>query len=316
MVASASPANVAGVSIKWWSLQNKLSARSSENERARLFLTEPKKLSVVVVVVTVAVLQRCQWGRSFVTLTHRCVCLSLPVCVCDGMQATICRALQNDLPTPKRSAQTFTNTRTRSLTYTHAHIRKQPECTGKNCGKLHEITKQRSHWAFRSHILSPLLLLLLLLLFLLLACCFRRQSAAQLFLCRFFSIALTFGSVLGKSFAVFSSPRFYIPIQQRHTRSLFCFVAAAATTSCPQITPHPPSSRDKTLTTTATAQYHRLLYTALVPKSFYFSITFCFLFACSRCKPWNYFHTVLIAPKYEHISLIWYAYAAIGSRIH
>lgn len=152
MVASASPANVAGVSIKWWSLQNKLSARSSENERARLFLTEPKKLSVVVV-VTVAVLQRCQWGRSFVTLTHRCVCLSLPVCVCDGMQATICRALQNDLPTPKRSAQTFTNTRTRSLTYTHAHIRKQPECTGKNCGKLHEITKQRSHWAFRSHIL-------------------------------------------------------------------------------------------------------------------------------------------------------------------
>lgn len=49
---------------------------------------------------------------------------------------------------------------------------------------------------------------------------------------------------------------------------------------------HPVSSRDKTLTTTTAAvQYHRLLYTALVPKSFYFSITFCFLFACSRCKP-------------------------------
>lgn len=51
---------------------------------------------------------------------------------------------------------TCTNTyNTHSLTYTHT--RKQSECTGKNCGKLHEITKQRSAAQplsiFRSHIL-------------------------------------------------------------------------------------------------------------------------------------------------------------------
>lgn len=160
------------------------------------------------------------------------------VCVCDGMQATICRALQNDLPTPKRSAQTFTYThiRVHSRTHTRTYGSSQ-NAQAKIAANYMRLQSSAATGHFALIFFSPLLLLLL---FLLLACCFRRQSAAQLFLCRFFSIALTFGSVLGKSFAVFSSPRFYIPIQQRHTRSLFCFVAAAATTSCPQITPHPP----------------------------------------------------------------------------
>lgn len=58
---------------------------------------------------------------------------------------------------------------------------------------------------------------------------FGSQSAAQLFSCRFFSIALTFRSVLGKCF---SRPSVRPSTHQRQTRSLFCF--AAATTNCPQ----------------------------------------------------------------------------------
>lgn len=114
----------------------------------------------------VAVLPR-QWGRSYTyRRTHRRMRVSLCVCLyvylCGGMQATICRALQNDLPTPKRSAHLYTHTLTHMHKYlqhslTHTHTRKQSECTGKNCGKLHEITKQRSAAQplsiFRSHIL-------------------------------------------------------------------------------------------------------------------------------------------------------------------
>lgn len=161
-------------------------------------------------------------------------------------------------PTDPKAKRTNIHKHTYALTHLHtrAHTeaaRMHRQKLRQNYMRLQSSTAQHStatgHFALI--FFSPLLLLLLLLLFLLLACCFRRQSAAQLFLCRFFSIALTFGSVLGKSFAVFSSPRFYIPIQ-RHTRSLFCFAAAAATTSCPQITPHPPRQQRQNVNNNST----------------------------------------------------------------
>lgn len=162
-----------------------------------------------------------------------CVC----VCVAECKRQYVARYKTTYRPQSEAHKHSQTHIRVHSRTHTRTYGSSQ-NAQAKIAANYMRLQSSAATGHFALIFFSPLLLLLLL--FLLLACCFRRQSAAQLFLCRFFSIALTFGSVLGKSFAVFSSPRFYIPIQHRHTRSLFCFVAAAATTSCPQITPHPP----------------------------------------------------------------------------
>lgn len=192
------------------------------------------------------------------THTHIDACVSLCVCVCvaECKRQYVARYKTTYRPQSEAHKHSQTHIRAHSLTHTRTYGSSQNAQAkiAANYMRLQSSTAQHStatgHFALI--FFSPLLLLLLLLLlFLLLACCFRRQSAAQLFLCRFFSIALTFGSVLGKSFAVFSSPRFYIPIQ-RHTRSLFCFAAAAATTSCPQITPHPPRQQRQNVNNNST----------------------------------------------------------------
>lgn len=221
------------------------------------------------------------------THTHSCVRLSLRVCLCSGMQATICRALQNDLPTPKRSAQTFTNTHTRSLTYTHAHIRKQPECTGKNCGKLHEITKQHSTaqplGISLSYSSRRCCCCYCCCCFYCLLAAFAARAQHNCFYVASFqlhSLSVPFWARASLSSLPLGS---IFPYSDTHARCFVLLLLLLRRPAALKSRPTHPDSRDKTLTTTA--QYHRLLYTALVPKSFYFSITFCFLFACSRCKP-------------------------------
>lgn len=156
------------------------------------------------------------------------------VCVAECKRQYVARYKTTYRPQNEAHKHTYT------VTYTHtlAHTRKQPECTGKNCGKLHEITKQRSHWAFRSHILLAVAAVVVVFIACLLLSPPERSTIvfmSLLFNCTHFRFRF------GQELRCLLSPRFYIPIQ-RHTRSLFCFVAtaAAATTSCPQITPHPP----------------------------------------------------------------------------
>lgn len=189
--------------------------------------------------------------------THIVACVSLRVCVCvaECKRQYVARYKTTYRPQSEAHKHSQTHIRAHSLTHTRTYGSSQNAQAkiAANYMRLQSSTAQQSHWAFSlSYSSRRCCCCYCLLLFLLLACCFRRQSAAQLFLCRFFSIALTFGSVLGKSFAVFSSPRFYIPIQ-RHTRSLFCFAAAAAaTTSCPQITPHPPRQQRQNVNNNST----------------------------------------------------------------
>lgn len=186
--------------------------------------------------------------------THIDACVSLCVCVCvaECKRQYVARYKTTYRPQSEAHKHSQTHIRAHSLTHTRTYGSSQNAQAkiAANYMRLQSSTAQQSHWAFRSHILLAVAAAAIAVV-VFIACCFRRQSAAQLFLCRFFSIALTFGSVLGKSFAVFSSPRFYIPIQ-RHTRSLFCFAAAAATTSCPQITPHPPRQQRQNVNNNST----------------------------------------------------------------
>lgn len=157
----------------------------------------------------------------------------MAVCDCGGMQATICRALQNDLPTPKQSALIHTHKHTQYGNSQNTQVK-----IAANYMRL-QSSKGRQAFAlffFSSHCLCPCLCFC--------CCCdyFRRQSATQLFSCRFFSIALTFRSVLGKCFC-------RLHIRDKHAR---CFVLLLRRPAAPQITPHPPSHRQNVNNNTIT----------------------------------------------------------------
>lgn len=91
------------------------------------------------------------------------LCVCLYVYLCGGMQATICRALQNDLPTPKRSAHLYTYTHTHShtqilttlthsLTHTHGSSQNAQAKIAANYMRLQSSAAQPLS-IFRSHIL-------------------------------------------------------------------------------------------------------------------------------------------------------------------
>lgn len=210
------------------------------------------------------------------------------VCLCGGMQATICRALQNDLPTPKRSAHIYTYTH--SLTYTNTYnTHSHTHGSSQNAQAKIAANYMRLQSSAATEHFS-------------LSYSFRRRRCC--YCCCYYCLFAAFAARAQHNcfyVASFQLHSLSVPFWARVSQCILspfrlvlytrrCFVLLplllrrpAALKSRPT---HPVSSRDKTLTTTTTAaQYHRLLYTALVPKSFYFSITFCFLFACSRCKP-------------------------------
>lgn len=107
-------------------------------------------------------------GEVTLTDAHIDECASLFACVCMCICVAECKrqyvARYKTTYRPQSEAHIYTHTHTHShaqilttLTHSLTHTRKQSECTGKNCGKLHEITKQRSAAQplsiFRSHIL-------------------------------------------------------------------------------------------------------------------------------------------------------------------
>lgn len=240
----------------------------------------------------VAVL-RCQWGRSYTyRRTHRQMLVSLCVCVC--VCVAECKrqyvARYKTTYRPQSEAHIYTHTHIHShtqtlttLTYLHTHGSSQ-NAQAKIAANYMRLQSSAATEHFS------------------LSYSFRRRRCC--YCCCYYCLFAAFAARAQHNcfyVASFQLHSLSVPFWARVSQCILspfrlvlytrrCFVLLplllrrpAALKSRPT---HPVSSRDKTLTTTTTAaQYHRLLYTALVPKSFYFSITFCFLFACSRCKP-------------------------------
>lgn len=218
--------------------------------------------------------------------THIVACVSLRVCVCvaECKRQYVARYKTTYRPQSEAHKHSQTHIRAHSLTHTRTYGSSQNAQAkiAANYMRLQSSTAQHSHWAFRSHILLAAACYCCCCCFYCLLAAFAARAQHNCFYVASFqlhSLSVPFWARASLSSLPLDSIFQYSDTHARCFVLLLLLRRPAALKSRPT---H-PDSRDKTLTTTA--QYHRLLYTALVPKSFYFSITFCFLFACSRCKP-------------------------------